>query len=194
MTDPIVSAPPTSTDVEDVADLRDRWQRALAEVENVRKAADRDVAAQRLAERLAVSAAWLPVLDHLDLALRHAEADPPSIVSGVRQVHEQALRVLTQLGFEPIDTPGELFDPQRHEAAEVVRDTDAEPGTVVRVLRPGFAVGDRLLRPAVVAVSAPPAPATEDRPPQAGSRPQQAGDRPPDGGPDDRRDGGRESG
>ena len=51
---------------------------------------------------------------------------------------------------------GEAFDPVRHEAAEVVRDSDAPPGTVVRVLRPGYGDGKRLLRPAVVAVSAPP--------------------------------------
>ncbi|WP_433088789.1 nucleotide exchange factor GrpE [Dactylosporangium sp. CA-052675] len=155
MTEPIASAPPTPpSGGDEAAELTDRLQRALAEVENTRKAADRDTAALRLSERLAVSAAWLPVLDHIDLALRHADADPQSIVAGVRQVREQAVRVLSQLGFEPIDAPGVPFDPRRHEAAEVVRDTGAEPGTVVRVLRPGFAAGDRLLRPATVVVSA----------------------------------------
>ncbi|GGM72775.1 nucleotide exchange factor GrpE [Dactylosporangium sucinum] len=155
MTEPIASALPTPPPGSDeVAELTDRWHRALAEVENTRKAADRDTAALLQSERLAVSAAWLPVLDHLDLALRHADADPQSIVAGVQQVREQAVRILSQLGFEPIDTPGVPFDPQRHEAAEAVRDTSAEPGTVVRVLRPGFAGGDRLLRPAVVVVNA----------------------------------------
>ncbi|WP_238006755.1 nucleotide exchange factor GrpE [Dactylosporangium sp. AC04546] len=137
-------------------DLRDQWQRALAEVENTRKWAARNAADQRLAERLAVSAAWLPVLDHLDLALQHAEADPQSIVAGVEQVREQARRVLSLLGFTPIDATGVAFDPLRHEAAEVDRDSDAPPGTVTRIIRPGFAKGERLLRPAIVAVSAPP--------------------------------------
>jgi molecular chaperone GrpE len=145
----------------DDQDLRERWQRALAEVDNTRKWADRNAAEQRLAERLAVSAAWLPVLDHLDIALQHAEADPRTIIPGIEQVRSQAERVLALLGFEPLGAAGEPFDPQRHEAAEVVRDSDAPPGTVVRVLRPGYAKGDRLLRPAVVAVSAPPDPSTD---------------------------------
>ncbi|MER7277884.1 nucleotide exchange factor GrpE [Dactylosporangium sp. NPDC000244] len=180
MTEPIASAPPTPpSESDEVAELTDRLHRALAEVENTRKAADRDTAAQRLSERLAVSAAWLPVLDHIDLALRHADADPESIVAGVQQVREQAVRVLSQLGFEPIDTPGVPFDPQRHEAAEVVRDTGAEPGTVVRVLRPGFAAGDRLLRPAVAVVSA---------------LPELPGDTTTGAGDDTRRDGGADGG
>lgn len=157
-------SPTPQTDGADGADgqdLQERWQRALAELENTRKWADRNAAEQRLAERLAVSAAWLPVLDHLDIALQHAEADPQTIIAGVEQVRSQAERVLSLLGFEPIAAVGESFDPQRHEAAEVVRDSDAPPGTVVRVLRPGYANGERLLRPAVVAVSAPPDPSTD---------------------------------
>jgi molecular chaperone GrpE len=139
----------------DVAELTDRWQRAAADVENTRKWAERQSARQRQEERLAVSAAWLPVLDNLDLALRHGDADPSTILEGVAGVRDQALSILARLGFEPVGEVGEPFDPVRHEAAEVVRDSDAPPGTVVRVLRPGFGDGERLLRPAVVAVSAP---------------------------------------
>ena len=141
---------------EDVAELTERWHRAAADVENTRKWADRQVTRQRQEERLAVSAEWLPVLDNLDLALRHGDADPRTILEGVAGVREQALAVLARLGFEPVGAVGEPFDPVRHEAAEVIRDSDAPPGTVVRVLRPGYGDGERLLRPAVVAVSAPP--------------------------------------
>lgn len=147
---------------EDVAELTERWRRAAADVENTRKWADRQSARQRQDERIAVSAAWLPVLDHLDLALQHADADPRTIVEGVAGVREQALGVLARLGFEPVGAVGEPFDPVRHEAAEVERGGDAPPGTVVRVLRPGYGDGERLLRPAVVAVSAPAQPATEE--------------------------------
>jgi molecular chaperone GrpE len=140
---------------EDVAELTERWHRAAADVENTRKWADRQVARQRQEERLAVSAAWLPVLDNLDLALRHGDADPRTILDGVAGVREQALAVLARHGFAPVGAVGEPFDPVRHEAAEVIRDSDAPPGTVVRVLRPGYGDGERLLRPAVVAVSAP---------------------------------------
>jgi molecular chaperone GrpE len=142
-------------DVTDVAELTERWHRAAADVENTRKWADRQAARQRQEERLAVSAAWLPVLDNLDLALQHGDADPRTILDGVAGVREQALSVLAGLGFRPVGEVGEAFDPVRHEAAEVVRDSDAPPGTVVRVLRVGYGDGDRLLRPAVVAVSAP---------------------------------------
>lgn len=139
---------PQSTQLEE---LTDRWRRAAADAENTRKWAAR----QRQEERLAVSAAWLPVLDNLDLALRHGDADPRTVLDGVAGVRDQVLGILTRLGFTPVGAVGEAFDPVRHEAAEVVRDSDAPPGTVVRVLRPGYGDGERLLRPAVVAVSAP---------------------------------------
>lgn len=139
----------------DVAELTERWRRAAADVENTRKWADRQAIRQREEERLAVSAAWLPVLDNLDLALQHGDADPSTILDGVAGVRDQALGVLARLGFRPVGAVGEPFDPVRHEAAEVVRDSDEPPGTVVRVLRPGYGDDERLLRPAVVAVSAP---------------------------------------
>ncbi|GAA1571407.1 hypothetical protein GCM10009827_111600 [Dactylosporangium maewongense] len=143
------------TQEHEVAELTERWQRAAADVENTRKWAERQAARQRQEERTAISAAWLPVLDNLDLALRHGDADPRTIVEGVEGVREQALAVLAGFGFASFGEVGEPFDPVRHEAAEVVRDSDAPPGTVVRVLRPGYGDGERLLRPAVVAVSAP---------------------------------------
>lgn len=139
----------------ELADMRDQWQRALAELDNVRKRADRRVAEQREAERVRGAAAWLPVLDNLDLALRHAAADPVAIVAGVAAVRDQAQAVLERLGFTPIEDVGEPFDPQRHEAAEVVEDSDEPPGTVVAILRPGYAGSATIVRPAVVAVSAP---------------------------------------
>src|SRR6476620_7895115 len=120
------------TQEQDVAELTERWQRAAADVENTRKWAERQSARQRQEERLAVSAAWLPVLDNLDLALRHGDADPRTIVEGVAGVREQARGVLASLGFMPGGEVGEPFDPVRHEAAEVVRDTDGPPGVVVR--------------------------------------------------------------
>ena len=151
------------TQEQDVAELTERWQRAAADVENTRKWAERQSARQRQEERFAVLAAWLPVLDNLDLALRHGDADPRTIVEGVEGVREQARAVLAGLGFAPFGAVGEAFDPVRHEAAEVVRGSDEPPGTVVRVLRPGYGDGERLLRPAVVAVSAPaPRPVPED--------------------------------
>jgi molecular chaperone GrpE len=142
------------TDELELTELRDQWQRAVAELDNVRKRADRRVAEQREAERIRGAVAWLPVLDNLDLALRHAAADPVAIVEGVAAVRDQARAVLERLGFTPIEAVGQPFDPERHEAADAVEDSDEPPGTVVAILRPGYAGSTTVIRPAVVAVSA----------------------------------------
>ena len=136
-----------------VHELEDRWRRALADLDNLRKRYERESARQRDRERVQVAAAWLPVLDHLELALEHAQADPASIVDGVRSVRDEAIAVLARLGFPRHGEPGEPFDPARHEAVSTVADPTAEPGTIVHVVRPGYGVGERLLRPAAVVVA-----------------------------------------
>jgi molecular chaperone GrpE len=93
------------------------------------------------------------VLDNLELALRHAQADPASIIAGVAAVRDQALAVLAGFGFTRSEDLGKPFDPARHEAVQVVDAPDAEPGTVVSVLRPGYTAENGMLRPAVVAVA-----------------------------------------
>ncbi|ONI87667.1 nucleotide exchange factor GrpE [Saccharothrix sp. ALI-22-I] len=139
-----------------VARLEDRWRRTAAELDNLRKRVARDTERQRWDERGRVTAAWLPVVDNLDLALRHADADPDSVVQGVRAVREQALTVLAGLGFPRRDDVGAKFDPARHEAVSTTADVEAEPGTVVAVLRPGYGEGERQLRAAAVVVAARP--------------------------------------
>ena len=136
-----------------VAALEDRLRRALADLDNLRKRQARELERQRTAEANRVAAAWLPVLDNLDLALGHADADPSTIIEGVRAVREQALAVLASLGFSRQDEVGVPFDPARHEVVNVVDDSDAEPGTVVRVLRPGYGTPERQLRPGAVTVA-----------------------------------------
>jgi molecular chaperone GrpE len=136
-----------------VAVLEDRLRRALADLDNLRKRQARELERQRVAEANRMAAAWLPVLDNLDLALGHAEADPATIIEGVRAVRDQALAVLAGLGFSRQDEVGVPFDPARHEVVNVVDDSDAEPGTVVRVLRPGYGTPERQLRPGAVTVA-----------------------------------------
>ena len=137
-----------------IAELEDRWRRAVADLDNVRKRAARDASSQRADERGRVTAALLPIVDNLDLALEHADADPATIVDGVRAVRDQATDVLASLGYPRHDDVGEPFDPMRHEAIGVVRDPAATPGTIVQVVRPGYGNGDRQLRPASVLVAA----------------------------------------
>jgi molecular chaperone GrpE len=80
--------------------------------------------------------------------------DPASIIVGVRAVRDQAVALLASLGFPRDEEIGVPFDPLRHEAADVVEDPEVPPGTVVRVLRPGYGrPPDRQLRPAAVTVS-----------------------------------------
>ena len=135
--------------------LEDRWRRAVAELENTRKRYERQLREQSAAERVKTAAAFLPVLDNLELALRHADADPAAIVAGVVAVHAQTVEVLRSLGLECIDPVGQQFDPARHEAARTVPAGDGvTPGTVVEVQRPGFVdIQGRLVRPAVVTVA-----------------------------------------
>jgi molecular chaperone GrpE len=138
-----------------LAELEDRWRRALADLDNLRKRYARELERERAAERARVAAQWLPVVDDLDRALAHAADDPSAIVEGVRAVRDHALTVLARLGYpryEEVDVP---FDPVRHEAVQVVEDPEAPPGTVVAVLRPGYGREEHWLRPAAVAVAAP---------------------------------------
>jgi molecular chaperone GrpE len=150
------SAPPVSPPVAgpDAAELEDRWRRALADLDNLRKRYARELARERVAERDLVTAAFLPVLDTVDRALEHADADPASIVEGVRTLREQAMAVVSGLGYQREDAVAVPFDPARHEVVGIVETGDeATPGSVVAVLRPGYGTADRQLRPAAVTVA-----------------------------------------
>ena len=133
----------------------DRWRRAAADLDNLRKRYAREIARERENERELVTAAFLPVLDTIDRALEHAAADPGSIVEGIRTLREQALAVVSGLGYGREDEPGVPFDPARHEVVGVV-DADGAgtpPGSVASVLRPGYGAPGRQLRPAAVTVA-----------------------------------------
>ena len=136
-----------------VAELDDLWRRAVAEQDNLRKRAARDLSRIRDQERAQVAAGWLPVVDNLELALDNARASPDSIIEGVRAVHQQALDVLTRLGFPRRDDVGKTFDPAHHEAVSTVPAEDLPPGTVAHVVRPGYGSDDEVLRPASVVVA-----------------------------------------
>lgn len=140
----------SEAEVDERAELEDRWKRALAEAENLRKRFARELAAGQITERRRVTAAWLPIVDNLELALAHADEEGP-IVTGVRAIRDQALDLMAALGFPRDDETGVAFDPARHEAISVV--PGEEPGIVVRVLQPGYGMGEQQLRPAAVEVS-----------------------------------------
>lgn len=138
-----------------IEELTARWRQALADLDNQRKWCAREVEREREAERARVATVWLPVLDHLELALAHAGADPDSILTGVRAVRDQAVDALARLGYPRHDEVGVPFDPARHDVVSVVDEPGKPPGTVVTVLRPGYGDAGRQLRPVGVAVSKP---------------------------------------
>lgn len=134
-------------------EAEDRWRHALADLDNLRKRHARELNGQAAAERARTAAAFLPVIDNLELALSHAAADPGAIVEGVRAVRDQAVNVLERLGYPRHAETGVPFDPAQHEVVGVVQEPDADPNTVVQVLRPGYGEAERQLRPAAVTVA-----------------------------------------
>ncbi|MFB8003844.1 nucleotide exchange factor GrpE [Nocardia sp. NPDC056000] len=153
MTDnPDPDAAPEQADAR-IAESDDRWRRAAADLDNLRKRYARDLDRERAAERAKVSGAWLPMLDNLELALAHANSETDPLVAGVRAIRDQAVQVLEQLGYPRHSEVGVPFSPELHEVVSVVNRPDFPPGTVLEVLRPGYGENGRQLRPAAVIVS-----------------------------------------
>jgi molecular chaperone GrpE len=149
---PKAVASQTDSDAE-LAKLEDRWRRAVADLDNLRKRHARELDRERTTERSRVAGAWLPVVDNLERAIAHTGDQSDAVVEGVRSILGQALQVLERLGYPRDAESGVPFDPQRHEVVGVVEHRDSAPGTVVDVLRPGYGQGSSQLRPAAVVVS-----------------------------------------
>ena len=136
-----------------VSEAEDLRLRALADLDNLRKRCSAQVERAAAEARAVVAAEWLPVVDNLDRALEHSQADPDVIIEGVRSVRDQAVRVLASLGYPRRDDVGATFDPARHDAIAVHSDPGAAAGTVIHVVRPGYGEGEDQLRPAQVVVA-----------------------------------------
>jgi molecular chaperone GrpE len=136
-----------------LAEARDMRLRALADADNARKRCADQVRRATADARAEVAREWLPVLDNLERALAHAQADPGSIIEGIEHVQQQAVDVLARLGFSRRDDMGAMFDPARHDAVASRPVADAAPGTVVEVVQPAYGDGDHQLRPARVVVA-----------------------------------------
>ena len=140
----------------EVADLKDAWLRAKAETENVRRIGQSDVArAHKYAiERFA--AELLPVRDALEQTLSAAGATPEQLREGVELTLKTLASAFEKSAIAAIDPVGEKFDPNRHQAMTMI--PSAKPAqTVLQVFQKGYLLNDRVLRPALVAVSSGPA-------------------------------------
>jgi molecular chaperone GrpE len=136
---------------QELARLEDRFKRAAADLDNYRKRVARDIERRVEEAREALLRDWLEVVDSVERAL-HQERDGP-LAEGLQAVREQMDAVLARSGVERIEAVGERFDPERHEAVDVRESDDAEDGTVLEMVRSGYAHGGRVLRPAQVIVA-----------------------------------------
>jgi molecular chaperone GrpE len=134
--------------------LRDDWIRAKAEIENVRRRGQDDVAKAHRFGVEGFSSALLPVKDSLDAALAVENASVESFKQGVEITAKQLDSVFEKFSIRPIDPQGQKFDPHQHQAIGQL-ESDAEPNTVVSVLQKGYMLHDRVLRPALVMVAKP---------------------------------------
>ena len=144
--------PPQTAELEaEVARLDDRFKRARADLDNYRKRTAKDVD-RLVAERTdALIGDWLEVADSVDRAL--AMDGEGATGDGLRAVRDQIESTLARRGVERAGEVGDAFDPERHEAVDVRPVADVPDRTVVEVIRPGYVRGDRVLRPALVAVA-----------------------------------------
>jgi molecular chaperone GrpE len=140
------------------ASHKDQYLRTAAEMDNMRKRAQRDVenASRYGLEKFAVE--LLPVLDSLQGAVSNAaRADAKSLVAGQEATLKLLVKAFEKLNIRAINPTGEPFDPARHEAVMAQDSPTAEPNSVLQVVQPGFEIGGRLLRPARVIVARAPA-------------------------------------
>lgn len=140
---------------------KDRALRALAEVENVRKRLERERDEARIYSVTRFARDLLTVADNLNRALAaippdaraKAEDSLKAVLDGVEATERELKAALGRHGVKPIEAEGQRFDPHLHQAIAEVPAQGADPGTVMTVVQPGYTIGDRLLRPAMVTVA-----------------------------------------
>ena len=140
----------------DLDEARASHQRVLADFKNFQRRASENELRARDAGRAAVLESFVAVLDTFDMAMKMDPDNTPasSILEGVKMIRGEALRILSTSGFTTIEPArGTPYDPNRHEAVINEPAEDVEPGAVVTLHQPGYALGERVLRPAKVSVS-----------------------------------------
>ncbi|VAV87344.1 Heat shock protein GrpE [hydrothermal vent metagenome] len=145
----------------EVADLKDKLLRNMAEMENMRRRAEREKAEATLYAATNFARDVLPVGDNLARALEtiddearaNASDAVKNLLEGVELTQRELLNTLQKHNITIIEPMGEKFDPNKHQAMFEVPDPEAVNGTVVQVVQAGYSIGDRVLRPAMVGVA-----------------------------------------
>jgi len=146
---------------EEVAQSKDRLLRLAADMENLRKRTEREKAEATLYAASNFARDLLSVADNLGRALQalpqderdHAGEIERNLITGVEMTERELLSVFQRHGIRKIDTVGQKFDPNFHQAIYEVPTSEKPPGIVMQEMQAGYAVGDRCLRPAMVGVS-----------------------------------------
>jgi molecular chaperone GrpE len=143
------------------AELKDRLLRTLAEMENLRKRTEREVTDARLYGVTTFARDILSVADNMRRALdavspelrASAEAGVKALIDGVELTERELVKALDKNGVRQFSPRGEKFDPNVHQAMFEVPNASVPAGSVVEVVQPGYMIGERVLRPAMVGVS-----------------------------------------
>ena len=143
---------------EECAELSDKWRRALAEAENVRRRAERDKADAQAYGGTKLARDMLGIYDNLERAMKAADEtlreQHGAFLEGVELTQRELINAFAKHKIAKVTPqPGEKFDPNHHQAMFEAPIPGAEPGTVIECMQDGFVIADRLLRPALVGVA-----------------------------------------
>lgn len=156
------AAPKASTSLDrELADTKDRLLRSLADMENLRKRTEREVADARMYGISAFARDVLTVADSMHLALEaldtelreKADSSVKALLDGVEITERALLNALEKNGVKRIEPIGQKFDPNKHQAMYEAENPSVPAGHIAQVVQAGYLIGDRVLRPALVAVS-----------------------------------------
>lgn len=142
-------------------DLKDKLLRTLAEMENLRRRTEREIADARAYGITGFARDMLTAVDNIRRAIEtipdeiRAQADSPvkPFLEGIELTERDVLKTLERHGVRKIDPMGQKFDPNLHQAMFEIEDTSKPHGTVIQVVQSGYVISDRVLRPAMVGVS-----------------------------------------
>ena len=148
LTDEIIVAEVDEIDKlrDDLAEMSDKYVRAMAEVENVRRRSAIDAESMLRARAIGVAEKFIPLIDAIDAARKHAPDD-----DGIATLAAAAANALTSVGIVKIETVGQQLNPAFHNAVATTDDGNA--GIIVEEFQPGYMFGDTVIRPAMVVVA-----------------------------------------
>ena len=156
------AAPKASTSLDrELAETKDRLLRTLADMDNMRKRTEREIADARVYGISNFARDILGVADNMHRAMAalddelrtKADESTKVLLEGVELTERELMNVLEKHGVKRIEPLGQKFDPNRHQAMYEIEDASVPAGSVIQVMQAGYLIGDRMLRPALVAVA-----------------------------------------